>query len=260
MLSRADLRSRCLDLPGASETYPFGEEVAVYKVEGKVFALLPEDDRSPASISLKCDPDDALALRARYVSVTPGYHLNKRHWNTVRCDGEVGDAEVGSMIEESWRLVVASLPKATRARLSDFATPGNTAATEKAPSNSGPPAIATSDPLTLVRDRCLALPLATERLSHGSPTFFVDGKKTFVMYLDDHHGDGRLALWVAAAPGVQEEMVGEDPVRFFRPPYVGGRGWLGVRLDRDPDWAEIGEIITDAYRVVAPKKLLALLK
>ncbi len=111
--------------------------------------------------------------------------------------------------------------------------------------------------LDRVRKLCLALPEATEKLSHGSPTFFV--KKTFVMYLDDHHGDDRLALWCAAAPGVQAEMVDQEPDRFFVPPYVGGRGWIGVRLDRDPDWDEIAGIIEDAYREVAPKRLLAVL-
>jgi len=114
-----------------------------------------------------------------------------------------------------------------------------------------------TDPLARVREACLALPEATERLSHGSPTFFVRGKKTFVMYLDDHHGDGRLALWCAAPPGLQAELVEQEPDRFFRPPYVGHRGWIGVRLDRDPDWEEIAAICEDAYRQVAPKRLVA---
>lgn len=111
--------------------------------------------------------------------------------------------------------------------------------------------------LAKVRAACLELPEVTERLSHGSPTWFVRGKKTFVMFLDDHHGDGRLALWVAAAPGVQAEMVDEEPDRFFVPPYVGHRGWLGVRLDRKPDWDEIAGICAEAYRQVAPKTLVA---
>jgi hypothetical protein len=110
--------------------------------------------------------------------------------------------------------------------------------------------------LTRTRQICLALPEVTERLSHGSPTWFA-GKKTMVMYLDDHHGDGRLALWVAAPPGIQGEMVTQEPDRFFVPPYVGGRGWLGLRLDRSPDWAEVGGIVEDAYRAVAIKRLLA---
>jgi len=107
-----------------------------------------------------------------------------------------------------------------------------------------------------VRELCLALPEVTERLSHGSPTWFA-GKKTMVMYLDDHHGDGRLALWLAAPPGVQADMVLQEPDRFFVPPYVGHRGWLGVRLDHSPDWDEIGDIIEEAYRTVAIKRLLA---
>ena len=113
--------------------------------------------------------------------------------------------------------------------------------------------------LARVRTAALALPEVTERLSHGSPTFFVGGKKTFVMFLDDHHGDGRLALWVAAPPGVQASMIDEDPEQFFFPPYVGGRGWLGVRMDRKPDWDEIAAIFTEAYRCVAPKRLIAAL-
>jgi hypothetical protein len=111
--------------------------------------------------------------------------------------------------------------------------------------------------LQRVRKLCLALPQATERLSHGSPTWFVGGKKTFVMYLDDHHGDGRLALWCAAPPGVQGELIDQEPERFFVPPYVGHRGWIGVRLDRDPDWDEVAGIVEDAYRCVASKKYLA---
>jgi hypothetical protein len=110
--------------------------------------------------------------------------------------------------------------------------------------------------LARVRKICLALPEVNERLSHGAPTWFIRDKKTFVTYMDDHHGDGRLALWCAAPPGAQEAMVMEDPERVFRPAYVGPRGWLGVRLDRDPDWAEVAGIIEDAYRVVAPKKLV----
>ncbi len=111
--------------------------------------------------------------------------------------------------------------------------------------------------LVRVRKICTALPETTERLSHGAPTWFVRAKLTFVMFLDDHHGNGRLALWVAAPSGVQGTLVDEEPDRFFVPPYVGGRGWLGVRLDRAVDWDEIAQIAQDAYRVVAPKTLVA---
>ncbi|MFD9894583.1 MmcQ/YjbR family DNA-binding protein [Amycolatopsis sp. NPDC059027] len=111
------------------------------------------------------------------------------------------------------------------------------------------------DALTRLRQVCLALPETTERLSHGEPTWFVRGKKTFVMFADRHHDD-KLAFWCPAPPGAQEELIGSEPDRFFRPPYVGHRGWLGVRLDVDVDWAEITEIVRDAYRLVAPKSLL----
>ena len=118
---------------------------------------------------------------------------------------------------------------------------------------------ASRDALRRVRRLCLALPEATERLSHGSPCFFVRDKSTFVMFMDDHHGDGRLALWCAAPAGVQEILIGVDPEQFFRPPYVGYRGWIGVRLDRGPDWGRVADIIEDAYRTVAPAKLIAAL-
>ncbi len=113
------------------------------------------------------------------------------------------------------------------------------------------------DELRRVREICLALPEVTERPSHGSPAWFIRDKKTIVMFLDDHHGDGRLALWCAAPPGVQALMVDEDPVRFFVPPYVGHRGWLGVRLDIDVDWDEVAGIVEDAFRTIAPKTLVA---
>ena len=116
----------------------------------------------------------------------------------------------------------------------------------------------TDDPLERLRALCLALPEATERLSHGEPTWFVQGKKTFVTYANLHHDD-RLAFWCAAPPGAQTALVDANPERFFRPPYVGHRGWLGVRLDGPVDWDEIADLVEDAYRQVAPRRLLAAL-
>jgi hypothetical protein len=113
--------------------------------------------------------------------------------------------------------------------------------------------------LKRVRKICLALPEVSERLSHGAPSFFIRGKKTLCMFVDDHHGDGILGLWCPAFPGVQEELVASEPDRFYRPPYVGPSGWIGVRLDRDVDWDEIAEIVQDSYRKVAPKTLVKLL-
>jgi len=111
--------------------------------------------------------------------------------------------------------------------------------------------------LERLRGLCLALPETSERLSHGSPTWFIREKKTFVTLVDDHHGDGRFAVWCAAPPGDQQLLVDADPERFFVPPYVGHRGWLGVRLDRGIDWEELAGIVEDAYSAVAPKRLLA---
>ncbi|MBM3676154.1 MAG: MmcQ/YjbR family DNA-binding protein [Actinobacteria bacterium] len=114
----------------------------------------------------------------------------------------------------------------------------------------------TAAALERVRAICHALPEVEERLSHGSPSFFVGGKRTLCMFHDHHHDDGRVAIWCPAPDGVQAALVAEEPGRFFRPPYVGHRGWLGVRLDVDPDWDEVAGIVEDAYRSVAPKRLV----
>ena len=117
------------------------------------------------------------------------------------------------------------------------------------------------DVVERVRAICAALPEVEERLSHGTPTFFVRGKKTFVScWHRGHHDDDFPHLWAAAPAGAQEELVAEAPERFFRPPYVGHRGWVGVRLDGDVDWDEVAEICRDAYRTVAPPKLAALVE
>ena len=111
-----------------------------------------------------------------------------------------------------------------------------------------------SDPTTVERLRriCLRLPEVSERASHGEPSWFV-GKKLFATTADHHHDD-RLSVWCAAPEGAQEMLVKADPQRFFRPPYVGHRGWLGVYLDVDVDWDELAAIIERAYWQVAPKR------
>ena len=108
-----------------------------------------------------------------------------------------------------------------------------------------------------LRELCLALPEVTERPSHGEPAFFVRDKTLFVTLDDYHHGAAHLGFWCAAAPGAQEAHLADGPDRYYRPPYVGHRGWLGVRIDREPDWTEVAELVRDAYRQVAPKALRA---
>jgi hypothetical protein len=110
--------------------------------------------------------------------------------------------------------------------------------------------------LEKLREICLGLPETSERLSHGAPSFFVREKRCFLMVLTNHHGDGRFAIWCAAGDGVQRMLVDAAPERFFVPPYVGHRGWLGVRLDRELDWNELAGIAEDAYAEVAPAKLV----
>lgn len=113
-MTRDDLLELCAALPGAVEDYPFGDDVAVFKVGGRMFALVPLS--GSASVNLKCDPGLALELRARYPSVRPGYHQDKRHWNTVQLDGSIDDGDLREMVDHSYQLVVAKLPRAVRDR------------------------------------------------------------------------------------------------------------------------------------------------
>ena len=106
----------CSTLAGAVEDYPFGDDVAVFKVGGKMFALIALAGE-PGSVSLKCDPQWALELRDQYAAVRAGYHLNKRHWNTVELDGDVDDVAIREMVDHSYDLVVRRLPRDQRARL-----------------------------------------------------------------------------------------------------------------------------------------------
>jgi hypothetical protein len=107
-----------------------------------------------------------------------------------------------------------------------------------------------------IRAICLDLPGVTEKLSHGAAAFFV-GRQFLMLWIDGHHENAFPHLWCAAPPGAQSELVTTEPDRFFRPPYVGGRGWLGVRLDGRIDWKEIEVVCEEAYRSVASKKLTA---
>jgi hypothetical protein len=105
-----------------------------------------------------------------------------------------------------------------------------------------------------IRRLCLSFENTSERLSHRAPTFFVNGKKSFVMYHNNHHGDGRVALWCAAPAGVQSMLVETWPELYFVPAYVGHYGWVGIRLDRNPDWPEIARVISDGYETKAGGK------
>lgn len=109
-----------------------------------------------------------------------------------------------------------------------------------------------------VRRLCLALPEATEKEAWATPTFRVRDKM-FAMVADNHHGDGRLAVWVKAPPGEQEVLIGADPERFFKPPYVGPSGWIGINLEDGMDWDEVADHLREGYLLVAPKRVAAAL-
>jgi hypothetical protein len=118
--------------------------------------------------------------------------------------------------------------------------------------------VASGDVVERIRSICLALPQVTERESHGSPAFFL--RKQFVaLWPNGHHGNHFPQLWCAAAPGAQSDLMETSPDRIFKPPYVGARGWIGVRLDGDVDYDEIEMFCEDAYRCVATKRQIALL-
>ena len=115
----------------------------------------------------------------------------------------------------------------------------------------------TEDPLTRVRRICMALPETSEKLSHGEPTFFVH-KKVFVMCANNHHHDGHIAVWLPVPPGLQEVLIASAPEKYFRPPYVGVRGWVGIELTAISA-EELTAHIREAWRLIAPKKMQALL-
>lgn len=113
--------------------------------------------------------------------------------------------------------------------------------------------------LNQVRQLMTRLPLVVEKLSHGEPTWFVDGKKSFAMFCNYHHG-ARLGLWLAAGPGIQEALIQSNPEKFFRPPYVGPRGWVGAYFDIEVNWEEIADLLKEGYRHVAPPKYQKMLE
>jgi len=114
-----------------------------------------------------------------------------------------------------------------------------------------------SEHLSRVRKICALLPATSEKLSHGEPTFFVD-KKVFTMFANNHHHDGHVAVWIPAPPGAQQRSLAPSPRKYFKPPYVGVRGWIGIELGEISD-EELSLHILDAWRLIAPKKFLSIL-
>ncbi len=136
------------------------------------------------------------------------------------------------------------------------------AATKRTPSAHPVRKLSAADEKLVARLRkiCLALPEANERTSHGEPTWFAGKGKVFAMLDNHHHGSAHLAVWLPQPPGVQQELIEADPGRFFRPPYVGPSGWVGMVLDTKPDWNMVASFVRDAFVHVATKKLRAQLE
>jgi predicted DNA-binding protein (MmcQ/YjbR family) len=129
-MDAVEFREYCLTKPRVTEGTPFGETVLVFKVVGKMFALMSLDE-VPATVNLKCDPDLALELRDRYEQVRPGYHMNKKHWNTVEIEGGIPETELRKMIDHSYDLVVRSLPRASRSTKPRAAAPRRAVAAKR---------------------------------------------------------------------------------------------------------------------------------
>jgi hypothetical protein len=234
------VRAIALALPGVEEGTSYG--TPAFKVAGKLLARLREDGETLV-VRVEMDARDMIvSSEPETFFVTD--HYAGHPWVLVHL-ARVERAALGALLEEAWR---THAPRRLRAA----------AGGEKAPPAPAPKKrrATPEDPLARLRAICLALPETTEGENHGHPCFEVRSK-TFVMFMDNHHGDGRVAIWCKAPPGAQATLVEADPTRYFVPPYVGPRGWLGARLDTGPDWTAVAACVDESWRMTAPKRLLA---
>jgi hypothetical protein len=233
------------DFPGVEEGLSWG--MPTFRVRGKMLARLHEDGES---LILKCaDRDPLLQSEPKTFHVTQHYQnyplvlvrLAKARRSTLR-----------DLIEQAWRLEAS-------AKLIKLFESGDyqPLPVRQSAQPAKPPARKASivDQQARARRICMALPEVEEKEAWGSPTFRVKGKM-FAMYLNNHHGDGRVALWLKATAGVQGMLVEAEPEKYFIPPYQGPFGWIGVHLNRTDD-AEVSFHVRQAYLLVAPKKLQA---
>jgi hypothetical protein len=240
------VRELMLALPGVTEGTSFG--TVAFRVGKKFLARMKEDG---VSLVLKCADRDPLLE-----SDPDAFYVTKHYENypavLVRL-AKVHRARLARVIEEAWRMEAS--PRLIRLHESGAYQP---LPREDLPRPFQPKRKRSRvDQLARVRRICMALPEAVEKEAWGAPTFRVKNKM-FAMYFNNHHGDGRVALWLNAPPGIQTMLVQSEPERFFIPPYQGVYGWIGVYLDRNSD-AEVAFHVRQAYCMVAPSKLQALL-
>jgi hypothetical protein len=240
------VRALVLALAGVEEGTSYG--TPAWKARGKLLARMREDGET---LVVRVDPDARdLLMRSDPETFFLTDHYVGHPWVLVRLP-RVERAALSAVLEEAWRLVAPPRPPRLAARAAKPAAPAPTTSTTKEPP--ARPAKKPAGPLPRLRAICLGLPGAEERVNHGAPSFAVRGK-TFAMFADNHHGDGRVAVWCKASPGAQEALCTADPRRFFVPPYVGPRGWVGARLDLEPDWAAVETCVEEAHRMVAPRR------
>jgi hypothetical protein len=237
------VRKLALALPGVEEGSSYG--TAAFKAKGKLLARLKEDGET---LVVRIDME---AREGLMQSDPETYFITDHYANypamLVRL-GRVSEEALGALLEEAWRTFA---PKSLVNGAAKKAVAPAKKAAKKSPKRAAKAASTPESALARVRELCLSLPGVEETVGHSRPCFAAKGK-TFVMFMDNHHGDGRLALWLKAPPGAQQMLVESAPDRFFVPPYVGPRGWVGARLET-PDWNEVGACIEEAYRMSAPK-------
>jgi hypothetical protein len=245
-----DVRALALALPGVEEGTSYG--TPALKAAGKLIARLREDGETLV-VRIEDDARDLL-LRSDPETFFMTDHYVGHPWVLVRLP-RVERAALALLLEEAVRLMT---PK--RGARSKPQSVKPQAVKAKPATSSSPVARRGGKLATLALSRarriCLALPDATEQVSHGAPVWQVRGK-TFAMFADNHHGDGRVALWIKAPPGAQAMLVGADARRFFVPPYVGPRGWVGARLDLEPHWEAVAACLEDGWRTAAPQRVSA---
>jgi hypothetical protein len=237
-----DARTIALALDGVTEGTSYG--TPALKVGGKLLARLREDGETLV-VPMDLDAREVL-LRSDPETFYITDHYAPHPWVLVRLP-RVARGTLAALLEEAWRTVAPRRVRegaAAKAMKAGPARPGKRAEATKG-----------GGPFERVREICGELPEVTEGEKHG-PCFQVRGK-TFVMFMDNHHGDGRLAIWCKAPPGAQGMLVESDPSRFFVPPYLGPRGWVGVRLEGKADWDAVAACVEESYRMTAPKRLLA---
>jgi len=247
------IRALALALPGVEEATSYG--APAFKIARRLLVWL-RDDGETLVVRVQQDARDMLMHSDPDTFFITDHYANYPAV-LVRL-ARVEPAAIAMILEESWRSLAPKRLIAARS------TPVAKRPAAKRPAARGPaptslavrPSATPGQALSRLRAICLALPGVTESEAHGRPCFAVRGK-TIVMFMDNHHGDGRLAIWCKAPPGAQAMLVESAPARYFVPPYLGPRGWVGARLDGNVDWRAVTACVEEAHQMSAPRRAAA---